>query len=225
MENSTSAFFCPTDAVSNQNIAINNYTISSSDNQFTLIGTAVCEESSDESFRTAVEITDGASQTVMFSERLANPYLADVDLPDSDYDAYARRHERRYSWYTPTVLMFKENMDAFRAACNADVPFTSEPVNELTRQLDTFYVQGHEHDHFMPPNSRACINGPPEDPVTQADGWEHGTFPATSEHRGGAVHVAFVDGHVSTISKSIDLKAWHAMGTINAGDSASGALR
>jgi prepilin-type processing-associated H-X9-DG protein len=79
------------------------------------------------------------------------------------------------------------------------------------------------YNHFGPPNTIACTN-PGES--TYPGGFNDsnlyevgpmGSGPPTSRHPGG-VNEAFADGSVHFMKNTINLQAWWALGTRNAGE-------
>ena len=71
-----------------------------------------------------------------------------------------------------------------------------------------------QYNHVPPPNweGQDCgVNFIPDTPS------EHAMVAARSDHP-GTVNVAFGDGHTETVSDSIDLEVWRAMGSRNGGE-------
>ena len=83
------------------------------------------------------------------------------------------------------------------------------------------------YTHLNTPNSSVadrmywgtCVDAPEFNmPCVDDDYlWRHNQAAARSRHPGG-VQVAFADGHVSFFSDEIDLNLWHALATVNGGE-------
>jgi prepilin-type N-terminal cleavage/methylation domain-containing protein/prepilin-type processing-associated H-X9-DG protein len=137
--------------------------------------------------RTRREFVDGSSQTAGYSERI----------------------RERILWFTARRVPLvpgreSELVDVCRSARTTDgsaIP----------------WITMNGYDHHLEPNGPSCWNGPlpdgENDPFVFTFQFD-GVFPATSWHVGG-VNVAYLDGHVSFVSDSIDHRVWQAIGTIN----------
>jgi prepilin-type N-terminal cleavage/methylation domain-containing protein/prepilin-type processing-associated H-X9-DG protein len=165
-------------------------------------------------------ITDGTSNTAMFSEKLLG-LLSDVDVNRNSI--YAIRSEFTAAVDLPTSVIDTGNMQLalrFVQACNS-IPGT---------QIDTIgasngngwcwlfswpeFSTSENYSHFMTPNTLSCTY--PSDPFP---GWG-GVFAAvtaTSNHPGG-VNVGMGDGSVRFIKNSVNLQTWWALGSRNLGE-------
>lgn len=149
------------------------------------------------------EMTDGKSQTVLFSERVVGD-----------------RDSARYTPWRDTAFVraiYISDSDTMAAICRAKVTPTS-PHWSWGGGSWLFSGFGHTwYNHVSPPNS------PLPDCVGNAIGasifgWgDIGAHTARSFHVGG-VNAAFADGASRTINNNIDLKVWRALGTDAGGE-------
>jgi prepilin-type N-terminal cleavage/methylation domain-containing protein/prepilin-type processing-associated H-X9-DG protein len=179
-------------------------------------------------------ITDGSSNTAMFSETLLG------SGPSSPISLSATTRKSTYEWYVP-LNVFPDQGPAggfmatqFMQACKA-LPGVQLSVGLLPPANGNIWLAGNPgsslcwdaYNHFMPPNSTSCaaLNDPNVNPggtggiglgTTLGGGW--GTFmdaiPPSSNHTGG-VNICFADGSVRFIKNSVQFQNWWAIGTRN----------
>jgi prepilin-type N-terminal cleavage/methylation domain-containing protein/prepilin-type processing-associated H-X9-DG protein len=138
-------------------------------------------------------ITDGTSNTAAFSEHIKGDYSDTVVSPNGDT-------------FQPGT--YPATPDEALQQCNAI------DINNLTYQGnsnagDYWTSSGHtstRYYHAFPPGNRGCMF-PPQRIATTAN----------SGH-GNMVNVLLFDGSVRTISYSINLATWRALGTRNGGE-------
>jgi prepilin-type N-terminal cleavage/methylation domain-containing protein/prepilin-type processing-associated H-X9-DG protein len=145
-------------------------------------------------FQSAVRIssiTDGTSNTALFSERcLGSPSWADV----------------RRDYY-----MSSENINDCLAATpiiNARYLVPHELSGQRWGDGALFYTR---YNHVFPPNKPSCLLGGTNDYQSQV------TVTATSQHPGG-VNLATADGSVHFLKDQVQPNLWKAVATIAAGD-------
>jgi prepilin-type N-terminal cleavage/methylation domain-containing protein/prepilin-type processing-associated H-X9-DG protein len=165
-------------------------------------------------------VTDGTSNTAMFSEKLLG-LLSDVDVLRNSNMAV--RSEFTASVDLPTSVIDTGNMQLalqFVQACNR-IPGS---------QIDTIgasngngwcwlfswpeFSTSENYNHFMTPNTLSCTY--PSDPFP---GWG-GVFAAvsaSSNHPGG-VNVGMSDGSVRFMKNSVNVQTWWALGSRNLGE-------
>jgi prepilin-type N-terminal cleavage/methylation domain-containing protein/prepilin-type processing-associated H-X9-DG protein len=112
----------------------------------------------------------------------------------------------RAHWDSPTRHTSGSDIDKFASYCQG---LPGDPY--AAGILGNPYMKGRKwskgnvgstlYNHVTGPNQPSCING--TDVVTAA-------FSASSFHR-GVVNVAYLDGHITSCSESIDLAAWRAL--------------
>ena len=168
-------------------------------------------------------ITDGSSNTAMFSETLlgSGPAANTVTL------ASASR---------PTTYLFPVGMNLppdqgpigmagalqFVMACKA-LPGTTTAFGTLTPASGNVWISGNTgscliwdaYNHWMPPNSLGCDNQ--NDGNTGGYASVQDGVPPSCNHPGG-INVAMADGHVQFIKNSVNLQAWWSLGTRNGGE-------
>ena len=156
-------------------------------------------------------VTDGLSQTALYSER--------IQSTSNLFRVGERPHpERRLSWPLPGTVNTPEELHS-RYLQQTNWPLAASPDELLNRiskvgSLDIISKYAH-YNHVLPPNTRPVFAEPSlstPSPISK---------PATSFHRAG-VNVAFCDGHVQFISDAIDIEVWRAIGTRNGKEVISG---
>jgi len=142
------------------------------------------------------DITDGTSQTAMFSERL-----------------------RGGGVYNPRTVMLlmppTTTLDETYLACQAINPAFGIP---MCYDGGVCWAMGEDcctlYNHVSPPNTNQCgAKGFP-------GGMENMAMdsPPTSMHTGGGVNMVLCDGSVHFVPNAISLPTWRALGTRNGGD-------
>jgi len=161
-------------------------------------------------------VTDGTSNTAMFSETLVGTGAA-----GSAVTLGGTARKTTYLW--PSGLNVPLNSNSlsltlnFVNACKG-LPGSTPGFGGLSPANGNNWIAGNPgscmmwdaYNHFMPPNSAGCDN--------QADGNTGGwatlsdAFPPSSNHSGG-VNVGMADGSVRFIKNSVSLQAWWGLGS------------
>ncbi|WZO96449.1 DUF1559 domain-containing protein [Isosphaeraceae bacterium EP7] len=161
-------------------------------------------------------VTDGLSNTALFSEKLVglNGYAAKA-IPGT---ADGKRVQFQLSVASNRdSVNGGDEAQAFVAACKS-IPATTKPAGDNTAWSGSCWTGSHAgtlhfnaYDHFMPPNSNSCV-------ASNSYGGYPGGFndaiTATSNHSGG-VNVTMADGSVKFIKDTVSLQTWWAVGTRN----------
>jgi prepilin-type N-terminal cleavage/methylation domain-containing protein/prepilin-type processing-associated H-X9-DG protein len=177
-------------------------------------------------------ITDGSSNTAMFSETLLG------SGPASPIAWAATTRKNTYMWLVPFNNIWDQGpqggVDAFLflQACKG-LPGITLSVGLLPPVNGNIWLAGNPgsslmwdaYNHYMPPNGTACaaandfnVNPLGSGSISTATygGW--GTFmdalPPSSNHPGG-VNIAFADGSVKWVKDSITPNTWWSLGTRN----------
>ena len=160
---------------------------------------------------TPADFSDGLSNTAAFSERLVTYDFAspnDASIADG----------RRYLWHftgarVMDVNLLWSNCRTFRTSMSPMLYSVSGW--HWTTPGDIGY------DHIMPPNSGGCWNFPDDgsDP-TGTSAIFYNSIATTSDHP-GHVNTLVADGSVRSISDSVSMEIWHAMGTRNGNETVS----
>jgi len=157
-------------------------------------------------------ITDGTSNTALFSERLIGVNGGQLATPGKS-DLSKRG---AFPAGVPVTLnnsaMGAPTTRALLAACQALPPTTTGPTNYNGRLWTVGYPWNYvvnRYNHVGTPNSMMCyasnsFGGP--------DGSAQDSIPPTSNHSGG-VNVGMADGSVRFIKDSVALQTWWALGT------------
>ena len=170
-------------------------------------------------------ITDGSSNTTLFSE-----HLIGLGGPVVNYGTFVLRRDtnaKRALFVVPISLTPDDavngvaNAVSFSKQC-ASIPGTT--VSKGTRNVGTHWNLGMAYtlpnnafNHVNAPNNPRCTYNNAED-IAQA--YWCGTLCSvapTSNHPGG-VNTCFADGSVKFIKDSINLQTWWALGTRNGGE-------
>lgn len=144
------------------------------------------------------EITDGTSNTAMFSECLRGS----VNAPTASQNLLVANEVAPGTWDV--------------AASDQTIPpGCATPSATTHKYRGGQYYRGGVfftafYNHTLPPNykNRDCI---------RQSGLDSGHFAARSYHPGG-VNVALCDGSVRTVSDNIDMVTWRAAGSRNGGE-------
>jgi len=184
-------------------------------------------------------ITDGLSNTAMFSETLLG------SGPDGPIALAATDRKGTYEWLVPINNFWDQGPNGgvaatlFMQACKA-LPGGYLSVGVLPPANGNIWLAGNPgsslswdaYNHFMPPNTTSCaaLNDPTVNPGgvggpglgTTTGGW--GTFmdaiPPSCNHPGG-VNICYADGTVRFIKNSIAYQNWWALGTRNGNEAIS----
>ena len=178
-------------------------------------------------------ITDGSSNTALFSETLlGSGPLAPIALA-------ATTRVSTYEWFVP-LNNFPDQGPAggitalqFMQACKA-LPGITLSIGILPPANGNIWLAGNPgsslswdaYNHFMPPNGTSCaaLNDPNVNPGgsggtglgSTTGGW--GTYmdaiPPSSKHPSG-INICFADGSVRFIRNQIQYQTWWALGTRN----------
>ncbi len=146
-----------------------------------------------DSFLKLAAITDGLSNTAAFSERLTGDYSQSKATPKTDT-------------FQPGTQPYTTD-DAYNDCYAIN-------LNDLSKQgfsdIGTPWIRGYhsvsEYYHIAPPNGRSCMYPAGRIMTT-----------ANSQH-GSLVNLCFADGSTHTISNSVNLQIWRAVGTRGGGE-------
>jgi prepilin-type N-terminal cleavage/methylation domain-containing protein/prepilin-type processing-associated H-X9-DG protein len=177
-------------------------------------------------------ITDGSSNTALFSETLLG------SGPPAPIAISATNRTGTYEWLVPLNNFWDQGPQGgvsallFVQACRA-LPGTQLSVGNLFPSNGNIWLAGNPgsclmwdaYNHYMPPNSINCaalndlnINpgGTGTGTATAVAGW--GAFmdaiPPSCNHPGG-INICFADGSVRWIKNTITYQTWWALGTRN----------
>jgi prepilin-type N-terminal cleavage/methylation domain-containing protein/prepilin-type processing-associated H-X9-DG protein len=167
-------------------------------------------------------VTDGSSNTALFSEKLLGASAATSVQPYAGSGADSKR-----GIYIITNLPTNYNSlnyasaQAGVAACQS-VPSTTQSntgwLNGYSWAMGyQWYTVVNSYTHYNTPNKLTCVNS--ADPGGLWGGTA-GVATVSSNHPGG-VNVCFADGSVRFIKDSVGLQPWWAIGTRNGGETVS----
>jgi prepilin-type N-terminal cleavage/methylation domain-containing protein/prepilin-type processing-associated H-X9-DG protein len=170
-------------------------------------------------------ITDGTSNTALFSEHLlawGNGVFAATDPSVSPGSVNGKRGIFQTSASMVMDQGNAANAQAFVSACKAIPAGTLATTDDAFGSqwlLSADYATGNNaYTHFMPPNNLSCIGQPATFGVSDTNwGGMGAAITATSNHPGG-VNVCFSDGSVKFIKDSVNVTTWWALGTRNGGE-------
>ncbi len=144
------------------------------------------------------DVTDGLSNTAMFSERAKGTWNR------QQYDLFADLYDLGGVW----------TEDDFRQVCAS---LTWEEAMVYKQDIDggQTWLEGNmnwtRYNHMLPPNRISCKRG-----IT----WDGSAMAASSRHPTG-VNALLGDGAVRFVSETIDADTWRAVGTISGGEALS----
>nr|WP_303652692.1 DUF1559 domain-containing protein [Paludisphaera mucosa] len=148
---------------------------------------------------TIASITDGLSNTVIFSEWVKG----------SDG---ARRAGLNLMYYQAAGIGTSGSNEADYQIClrtNSANPWDYKGEYWMSGDVG----RGGGYHHISPPNSKSCkADG------SFSDGWNSGWLISASSFHPGGVNTAFCDGSVRFIKNSIDRETWRALGTMAGGE-------
>jgi prepilin-type N-terminal cleavage/methylation domain-containing protein/prepilin-type processing-associated H-X9-DG protein len=173
-------------------------------------------------------VTDGTSNTAMFSEHLLGAGSG-LDDPSKSPAVAGSPLAKRALFLAPSVTLTADTGDVatlqkFVAACQA-IPGGTAPTEDATTGANWIMAQGYDnasvsYTHVMPPNKYSCIGNGAGWPTFLVDGAQGGygaAITATSNHPGG-VNVCMGDGHVQFVKDSVSFQTWWALGSRNLGE-------
>ena len=140
-------------------------------------------------------VTDGSSNTALYSERILGD--GNMGKVSPREDVFNGPNSGPGNPATPDD-----------AATECDAVDITNPANQFPIFMGAPWGHGrHNYQHITRPNGRSC-------------GWLsslRASMAATSRHTGG-VNVVFTDGSIHFITDGIDLATWRAMGSRNGGE-------
>ena len=171
-------------------------------------------------------VTDGTSNTAMFSETLlgSGPPANQVTVASG---------KRLTTYLFPTgVANPPDKGPSAGAASNQlvqtckNLPGSTPAFGTLVPPNGNIWISGNPgscvmwdaYNHFMPPNSIGCDS--PSDGNTGGYGAYADAMPPSSNHPGG-VNLCMTDGSVKFIKNTVNLQAWWAIGSRNGGEAVS----
>jgi len=162
-------------------------------------------------------VTDGTSNTALFSEKLMGVATAVTsNSPNGKRGLYSATYPGAYNTGNSTSAI------AGLAACKS-LPNGTADTGEITHNgfiWHAGYPWGiliNGYNHFNTPNGFSCVA--PDDTAGGSRIWggTSGMITATSNHSGG-VNVGMADGSVKFIKDSVAATTWWAIGTRNQGE-------
>ena len=166
--------------------------------------------------RSALEVADGLSQTIQFSERRVsldnsvtplkfNVNYRDVSVPRGEV-----------GWY---LAGSATSADELRLACQTPTDRNIPAADPTLRRGGRMVAGHHGFNVIGGPNSWTCYNAAQPDAEEQRAGRlpvgaiSEASAPATSDHAGG-VNTTRGDGSVHFTSEAIDIDLWRALATV-----------
>ena len=181
-------------------------------------------------------VTDGSSNTAMYSEHLIGSSDGTNDNPATSPAVAGTQLAKRVTFQINSLQPFPDNKNgtgvadalALMGACNS-LPGGTKPVGDASFGASWLYSQGFDtldvsYTHFNTPNKYTCVGAESGFFGAQgnfsSDGSGGGTTAAstaTSNHPGG-VNVCMGDGSVRFIKDTVNYNTWWAVGTRNGGE-------
>ncbi|WP_165251051.1 DUF1559 family PulG-like putative transporter [Paludisphaera soli] len=147
---------------------------------------------------TVSSVTDGLSNTVIFSEWVKG-------------SSGSRRPGLNLVYYSVPIGASVNNEGDYQAcqAANTTNPWDFKGEYWMSGDVG----RGGGYHHTSPPNSKSCRAG-----TSFPDGWNAGWLVSASSFHSGGVNAAFCDGSVRFIRNSVDRETWRALGTMAGGE-------
>jgi len=187
---SPASYVCPSDPLVSRPM----YDVSYAINRGSAFGVASGIVSFPGDERRWQEVTDGLSNTALFSEKLVRPSNS-----WSVTAAEARGQPLRYYWDHGRVFRNGQEQEAYEHCTNSTV---RQGAGLGVSPGNTLWFSALGYDHILPPGHWSFGNHR-----------QDGPFSATSMHSGG-VYLLYADGHVELTSLQIDLAVFRSLGTI-----------
>jgi prepilin-type processing-associated H-X9-DG protein len=181
-------------------------------------GTASCYYNGNTGVVGLQSISDGTTNTAMFSEKLIG-----ITTPASGGVTPSSALARRVIFQVTSVTVQNDlggsagaaQALAFQQACQG-VTATSYGNNAWSGcawgGTHTGTLNFNAYDHVNTPNKLSCVDGNAQQPGDNTD-----ALTANSNHPGG-VNIGMADGSVKYIKQTISLTAWWALGSRNLGE-------
>ena len=148
---------------------------------------------------TIASITDGLSNTVIFSEWVKG-------------SSGGNQPGLNLLWYEAAGIGTSGSNEADYQICLKTVSVNPwDYKGEYWMSGDV--GRGGGYHHIAPPNSKSC-----KADRSFSDGWNSGWLISASSFHSGGVNAAFCDGSVKFIKNSINRETWRALGTMNGGE-------
>jgi prepilin-type N-terminal cleavage/methylation domain-containing protein/prepilin-type processing-associated H-X9-DG protein len=170
-------------------------------------------------------VTDGSSNTALFSERLMGiPNNPTVQRGDSQAKRALCQAKRALFQVNTSAKENNNDFNGAMAVLNAckNLPRTTNSI--ASYRSGQIYTIAHpwapifnRYTHFGPPNMISCDTNPSK---FGGLGGGQGVIPPTSNHPGG-VNMCFTDGSIKFIKDSVNLQTFWAIGTRAGGEVAS----
>jgi prepilin-type N-terminal cleavage/methylation domain-containing protein/prepilin-type processing-associated H-X9-DG protein len=169
-------------------------------------------------------ITDGTSNTALFSEHLVA--LGDGVFASTDPSVKPGTDRgKRGIFQISTAMVLDQgsavNAQAFVTACQTlpsnTVATTDDAFGSQWLLSSDYATANNAYLHFMPPNSISCVGAAGFGVSDTGWGGVGGAISATSNHSGG-VNVGMADGSVKFIKNTVALTTWWALGTRGGGE-------
>jgi prepilin-type processing-associated H-X9-DG protein len=170
-------------------------------------------------------VTDGTSNTALFSEHLLNLGNGVFGAPDPTVRPGTLNGKRGIFATSASMVLNQGNAAnalAFYQACRnvpaGTVPTTDDAFGSQWLLSMDYAVGNNGYSHLNTPNGLSCIGTPQTFGVSDPNwGGIGGAMTATSNHPGG-VNVTMADGSVKFIKDSIAVNTWWALGTRGLGE-------
>jgi prepilin-type processing-associated H-X9-DG protein len=161
----------------------------------------------------ASEYTDGLSQTAFFSERTKGSGLNAATDPPTRWDIVGMGSGNNVNSINIGDL-FNRCQTYTPSADGRNLTFAGrwQPGGDYSNGWPFAGYDASQYNHVAPPNWAGQDCGSNSGIPDTAE--EHAIIAARSEH-GGSVNVAFGDGHTATVTDSVDLVVWRALGSRN----------
>jgi len=165
-------------------------------------------------------VTDGSSNTALFSEKLlgvsGNPAVL-LSSPNAKRAVYPSGYNGAYNQAGVTSAQVM----GYVAQCNS-LPVTTPSSSSwlsgaLWSMAYPWHTSNSSYTHFNTPNKISCYSTSDTSGGSANEGGTSGMITATSNHSGG-VNVCMTDGSVKFVKDTVNAVTWWAIGSKNGGE-------
>ena len=155
---------------------------------------------------TIATVTDGTSNTVIFSEFIRGRDIATADGPFQVY-----KDTTDSDSVAAPLTQLVQNCKAVALISQGNPLVASDQRQKGADWLNQNCGKGGGYSHIMPPNTRACY-------FSNVNASKTYTMVSASSYHSGGVNVAMLDGSVRFVKDSVSPAAWWAIATKSGGE-------
>jgi prepilin-type processing-associated H-X9-DG protein len=155
---------------------------------------------------TLATVTDGTSNTVIWSEFVRGRYRQGTDGP---WQTYVVTQASKVAYPLTTLAASCQATTSYYTAAGANLPAWDQKGDDW---MHNNCAQGGCYSHIMNPNKRACFFS------DETSSHTYYTIVGASSNHPGGVNVGFLDGSVKFVKDSVSQATWWAISTKAGGE-------